>query len=219
MSQRLRWVLASTNAGKLKEFEALLKDLPVEVISPSCSLPPIEETGTSYLENALIKARAWAQATGLCTLADDSGLEVEAIGGAPGVHSARFGGGGDAAARNAKLLRLLQDVPLEKRNAKFRCVLVLLHPAQPERFLWVEGECTGRITLSPRGEHGFGYDPIFEVSPHLLSLLPNRSPHQHLTLSELHPEEKNKISHRAQAVAQLKKRWDEVKALCQEQEG
>ncbi len=185
----MKIVLATRNAGKIAEFRELLAGLPLTLLSlrdfPEVSLPP--EGAVSFRENALAKARAAARATGLVAVADDSGLEVDYLEGAPGVLSARYAGPGSTdAANNAKLLKELEGVPLEKRTARFRCVVAVVTPGGRE-FL-SEGVCEGVIGFAPRGEAGFGYDPLFVV------------PALGKTLAELGPEVKNKISHRAQAV-------------------
>jgi XTP/dITP diphosphohydrolase len=149
----------------------------------------VDESGDTFEENACIKALAYAQASGLLTLADDSGLEVDALDGAPGVHSARYAGpqAGDVD-RYRKLLDALADVPEEQRSARFRCVVAL---AQPDGTVYTaDGACEGKIGFAPRGEHGFGYDPVFIVEG---------SGGQ--TMAELSPDLKNRISHRARAVA------------------
>src|SRR5207249_10371557 len=154
------------NPGKVRELVDLLGDLPITLVSlrevPGASLPP--ETGTTYRENALIKARAAHRLTGHAALGDDSGLEVEALGGAPGLHSARFGGPGlDDAGRVALLLERLRAVPAGQRAARFRCVIALVDECSRERV--VEGVAEGEIAAAPRGAGGFGYDPIFFYPP------------------------------------------------------
>ena len=188
-----RIVLASSNRGKLAEFDALLADSGFEVIAQSSlGIGDAEETGLSFVENALLKARHAAQASGLPALADDSGLCVPALGGAPGLQSARYAGGhGDSAANNARLLQALQGLPGAQRGAFFICVLVLLRRADDPAPLIVEGRWHGRILDAPRGMQGFGYDPLF---------LPHG---QSLSAAELEPALKNRLSHRGQALAQL----------------
>jgi XTP/dITP diphosphohydrolase len=188
-----RLVIATLNRPKGLELARLLADLPFELSLladvAGASLP--EETGETYHENALLKARAAARATGFSALADDSGLEVDALGGAPGVRSARFGGSGlDDAARCARLLDALVDVPDERRTAHYRCVIALVGPDGHERT--VEGTVEGTITRTPRGSGGFGYDPIFFHRP------------LGRTFGELSAEEKDRLSHRAAAVAALR---------------
>jgi XTP/dITP diphosphohydrolase len=183
-------LIATNNPGKVREYRELLADLPVEITFPSqegLDLD-VEETGSTFEENACLKALAFARATGLLTLADDSGLEVNALGGAPGVHSARYAGpGASDVDRYEKLLRALADVPREKRSARFRCVVALARPSG--MIDSVDGTCEGEIGYAPRGEHGFGYDPVFLVEGY-----------GGQTLAEIDPEEKNRISHRARAV-------------------
>jgi len=183
-----RVVLATLNAGKVRELARLLGDLPVELVSlaavPGASLPP--ETGTTYVENALIKARAARRLTGHAALGDDSGLEVDALGGAPGLHSARFGGPGlDDRGRVALLLERLRAVPAGRRAARFRCVIALVDEAGRERT--VEGVAEGEIAAAPRGAGGFGYDPVFVYPP------------LGRTFGELSDREKEDVSHRALA--------------------
>jgi len=188
-----RVVLASSNPGKLKEFGALLADSGIEVVpQASLGIDDAEETGLTFVENALLKARHAAHASGLPALADDSGLCVEHLRGAPGLYSARYAGAhGDAAANNAKLLRELDDVPTEQRGAFFICVLVLMRNAADPAPLIAEGRWHGRVLTKPRGVQGFGYDPLF---------LPNG---QMLSAAELEPSLKNRLSHRGQALARL----------------
>lgn len=181
--------LASRNAGKLAELQALAGEtLLLRLPSPDRALPEVTEDAETYLGNALAKARAVAAAVGGATLADDSGLEVDALDGAPGVHSARFGGLGlSDAERCALLLESLRGAVA--RTARFRCVLVLY---QGGDWCSAEGVLEGEITWAPRGARGFGYDPVFAVPA-----LGGR------TLAELEPSEKNRISHRAAAVRAL----------------
>ena len=188
-----RLVVATLNRGKLRELATLLADLPFELVlladRAGASLP--DETGETYADNALIKARAAAQATGLPALADDSGLEVDALGGAPGVRSARYGGAGlDDAGRTARLLEALRDVPDARRTARFRCVIGLVEPGGAERL--VEGTAEGVIARAPRGTHGFGYDPVFFY------------PALGRTFAELTPDEKRRVDHRGAAVRALR---------------
>ncbi|WP_072760098.1 RdgB/HAM1 family non-canonical purine NTP pyrophosphatase [Rhodanobacter sp. OK091] len=194
-----RVILASSNRGKLAEFNALLADSGFEVIAQSSlGVADAEETGLSFVENALLKARHAARASGLPALADDSGLCVEHLHGAPGLYSARYAGGhGDSAANNAKLLRALDGVPAAQRGAFFICALVLLRDADDPAPLIAEGRWHGRVLDAPRGEQGFGYDPLF-------------LPHGHaLSAAELEPALKNQLSHRGQALAQLHARLAE----------
>jgi XTP/dITP diphosphohydrolase len=188
-----RLVLASGNRGKLAEFDALLAGSGFEVVTQgSLGVLDIEETGTTFVENALLKARHAARITRLPALADDSGLCVEQLDGAPGLYSARYAGThGDAAANRAKLLRAMEGVPTEKRGAFFICVLVLLRHADDPAPLIAEGRWHGRVLDTERGEGGFGYDPLF---------LPDG---QTRSAAELDPELKNRLSHRGQALAKL----------------
>jgi XTP/dITP diphosphohydrolase len=189
-----RLVLASGNRGKLAEFDALLAGIGFEVVTQgSLGVLDIEETGTTFVENALLKARHAARITRLPALADDSGLCVEQLDGAPGLYSARYAGShGDAAANRTKLLRALEGVPAEKRGAFFICVLVLLRHADDPAPLIAEGRWHGRVLEAERGHGGFGYDPLF---------LPDG---QSLSAAELDPGLKNRLSHRGQALARLR---------------
>lgn len=184
-----RLVLATLNAAKGREMAALLGDVPFEVRTltefPMARLP--EEGETSYRDNALLKARAAVRLTGSLALADDSGLEVDALGGAPGVLSARFGGPGlDDAARCRRLLEALGGLPTGRRTARFRCVIALADPRGREHV--VEGVAEGVIAGAPRGAGGFGYDPVFVYPP------------LGRTFAELSAAEKNEISHRSIAL-------------------
>jgi len=193
VSARRRVVLASANKGKLAEIQALLEGSGIELRSLSeFEMPDVEETGLTFVENAIIKARAACVASGLPAIADDSGLEVDALGGEPGVHSARFAGiHGDDQANNALLLERLAQVPGSGRSGRFRCVVVsLAHAADPAPLI-CEGIWEGRIADHPRGGGGFGYDPLFV--PRGMSM----------TSAELSPAEKNRLSHRAQALRKL----------------
>jgi XTP/dITP diphosphohydrolase len=189
-----RIVLASSNRGKLAEFNALLADSGFEVVAQaSLGIDDDEETGLTFVENALLKARHATQASGLPALADDSGLCVDQQHGAPGLYSARYAGGHhDSAANNTKLLRELDGVPAAQRSAFFICALVLLRRADDPSPLVVEGRWHGRVLESPRGTQGFGYDPLF---------LPDG---QQLSAAELDPAQKNRLSHRGQALARLR---------------
>ncbi|KJS18539.1 MAG: purine NTP phosphatase [Peptococcaceae bacterium BRH_c4b] len=184
----MRLVLATRNRGKVNELAELLSPLGVEVLSLDNfpGVPEVEEDGDTFKANALKKALTVSLHTGEIALADDSGLEVDYLGGAPGVHSARFAGvGRDDLENNEKLLRLMKNVPPEKRTARFRCVVAL---ATPEgRTFTTEGACEGIIGNSPRGGEGFGYDPLFVV------------PEFGKTFAELDMETKNRISHRGRA--------------------
>ncbi|MGH8428035.1 MAG: RdgB/HAM1 family non-canonical purine NTP pyrophosphatase [Gammaproteobacteria bacterium] len=190
---RRRVVVATTNPGKLAEITRLLAPLGLETVAQGAlGIPPAAETAPTFVENAIAKARAAAQAVELPALADDSGLEVDALDGAPGVRSARYAGGhGNNAANIAKLLAALSERPGASRRARFRCVAVFLARAEDPAPLIAEGVWEGEIAAAPRGERGFGYDPVF--------YLPGRG----LTAAELDPAEKDRLSHRAQAFEQL----------------
>ena len=184
-------LVATNNPGKVREFEELLAGLPVTITFPAQEglALEVDESGETFEENARIKALAYARTSGLLTLADDSGLEVDVLGGAPGVHSARYAGSGaDDVDRYRKLLGALEGVSAGQRSARFRCVVALALPGGSVRT--AEGICEGEIGFEPRGEHGFGYDPIFVVAGH-----------GGQTMAELPPEVKNRISHRARALA------------------
>jgi XTP/dITP diphosphohydrolase len=187
-------IIATSNQNKLKEFKALLKDHKVRILSLKDfpQIPAVVEDGKNFYENALKKATTVARLTGKLTIADDSGIEVEALGGKPGVYSSRFAGE-DASdeENNARLLKELQGIPPDKRGSCFKCVLVIAKPEGETAF--VEGECRGIIIEELRGHYGFGYDPLFLV------------PEYNKTFSEITPEEKNKISHRAKALKKLLK--------------
>jgi XTP/dITP diphosphohydrolase len=188
----LRLLIATHNRGKQKEYRELLCSLPIELCIPSdlgLSLD-VAENGSTYMENAVNKATTFQQASGLVTIADDSGLEVDALGGMPGVRSRRYGDpGDDDTTRYERLLRALRETPWPERGARFICALALATSAGELRR--ATGVCEGRITLAPRGENGFGYDPVFLVAE------------QGLTMAELPPGLKNRISHRARAVQAL----------------
>ena len=196
----MRIVLASGNAGKVVELEQLLVGTGVQLVpQTSLGVSDADETGLTFVENALIKARHAARATGLPALADDSGICVDALDGAPGLYAARYSGvHGDSAANNAKLLRELDGVPMEKRTAYFIAVLVLLRHADDPAPLIAEGRWHGRILEAPRGAGGFGYDPLF---------LPDGSD---LGAAEIEPALKNRLSHRGQALDVLKARFAEL---------
>lgn len=187
-------VLASHNAGKLKELQAMLgAHVKVRSIGEFSDVEP-EETGLSFVENAILKARNAARISGLPALADDSGLAVDFLGGAPGIYSARYADGKGDAANNAKLVDALKDVPDEARGAQFVSVLALVRHADDPLPILCEGLWHGSILREARGEHGFGYDPLFWV------------PEAECSSAELPPERKNQISHRARAMALLKQR-------------
>lgn len=193
----MRVVVATGNRGKLGELAALLAPLGVDIAPQSAfGIEPPPETGKTFLENALIKARHAARIAGLPAIADDSGLEVDALGGAPGVYSARYAGeSADAAANNAKLLAALVSVPPERRTARFRAVIVFVNAANDPGPLVGEGTWEGRIALAPRGQGGFGFDPLFEP-------LGGAG-----TAAELAPAEKNARSHRGAALRALVAQW------------
>lgn len=184
-----RLVLATRNEGKVREITSLLRDLPLEILTlrDFPGVPELAEEGDTFAANAAAKALAVARATGLMALADDSGLEVDHLEGAPGVRSSRFAGekAGDAE-NNHKLLRMLAGVPRERRTARFRCVVAIALP--DGRVSLAEGSCEGIITEEPRGATGFGYDPLFLV------------PGLGLTFAELDPGVKNEVSHRGRAL-------------------
>lgn len=185
-------VVATRNAGKLREIRHLLEGVGVAVVGLEAfpDLPEVEEDGATFAANAAKKAETIARLTGRPCLADDSGLTVEALGGAPGVHSARYAGvQGDDAANNARLLRELATVPDERRQAAFRCVMALCRPGRETALF--EGCVAGRILAAPRGSGGFGYDPLFLVDGF------------ERTMAELPLDEKNRISHRGQALRQV----------------
>lgn len=185
----MRMVIASRNQGKIREIRALLADLPVEILSLDDfeQIPELKEEGSTFQENAASKARAVTQYTGLPALADDSGLEVDYLGGAPGIYSARFAGiGATDDDNNRKLLKLLAGVPMEKRTARFVCVIAIATP--DGQMYYSEGKCEGVIGFAAAGDGGFGYDPLFIV------------PQYGQTFAQLPLEIKNSISHRAQAL-------------------
>lgn len=188
-------VLATANPGKLRELQAVLAGLDFEIVPQSAfGVLEAEETGLTFIENALLKARNAALYTGLPALADDSGLAVDALGGVPGIYSARYAGAGAGDRANiGKLLAELEGVPAERRTARFVCVLALLHhPADPTPLI-CQGSWEGTILTEPRGEGGFGYDPIFFA------------PGEQRTAAELEPAVKNQISHRGQALVLLRR--------------
>ena len=180
-------VLASGNAGKLRELDKVLAPLDVS-LQPQAqfNVPDAEETGLSFVENAIIKARAAAQHTGLPAIADDSGIEVDHLNGAPGIYSARYSGAGDEA-NNVLLLQELGEIPEEQRSARFQCVLVYMRHALDPMPLICQGSWEGFILSEARGENGFGYDPLFYL------------PDYQCSSAQLAPGIKNRISHRAKA--------------------
>lgn len=192
-------VLASNNPGKLKEFREILADTHLSIIPQSdLGVPEIEETGLSFVENAILKARNASLHSGLPALADDSGLEVAILNGAPGIHSARYAGNGIGKTSDAenckKLLSDLIATSEEERAARFQCVLVLIRHAHDPSPLICQGTWNGHILSTEQGENGFGYDPLFYVPTHQCSA------------AELSSVVKNQISHRAQAVSKLVQR-------------
>ena len=198
-SSRARLVLATLNLAKARELASLLGEVPFDVVGlstvPGAALPP--EGDDSYRANALDKARAAARLSGAVALADDSGLEVDALDGRPGVRSARYGGAGlSDADRSAALLAELRGIPPERRTARFRCVVALVSPDGREEV--VEGVVEGLIADAPRGTGGFGYDPVFFYPP------------LGRTFAELDPAQKNRVSHRGKALARARevlRRW------------
>ena len=196
----MKLVLASGNAGKLKELQAMLADLPLQIVPQrELGVDDVPETGLTFVENALIKARHACAVTGLPALADDSGLIVDALDGAPGLYSARYAGSPtDDAANNAKLLDALHDVPAERRTARFYAVIVLLRHANDPQPLICEGSWEGRIIYELRGSNGFGYNPVFldeELG---------------LTAAQMEPAQKNGRSHRAKALQLLLQRISQL---------
>jgi XTP/dITP diphosphohydrolase len=188
-----RIVLASSNPGKVREINAMLAGLHLTVVPQSdFSVVEVEETGLTFVENALLKARNATRHTGLPAIADDSGIEVDALHGAPGIYSARYAGEGASDARNLeKLLADLRDVPEARRTARFVCLMVYLrHELDPTPII-CQGSWEGRVLFEPRGAGGFGYDPVFFVPTHSCSS------------AELPPEVKNQLSHRGQALRAL----------------
>ncbi len=186
-------ILASSNPGKLKEFQAIFSRKNINIIPQSqFRIQDAEETGLSFVENAIIKARHAAKISGLPALSDDSGLEVDALRGKPGIYSARFSGANATdASNNEKLLQLMANVPDDKRSARFHCVLVLMRHADDPVPLIFHGQWEGRILHEPSGNNGFGYDPLFFAND------------QNQASADLPPEIKNQVSHRGKAVAKL----------------
>ena len=186
-------VIATGNRGKLREIQAILDELDWQAVAQTdLGVTDIEETGLSFIENAILKARNAARQTGRPALADDSGLAVDALGGAPGIYSARYAGLGATDAANVdKLLGALSDTPDGARTARFHCVMALVRHADDPVPLVCHGQWEGVITRSPQGSQGFGYDPVFFV------------PEQACTSAQLDPVTKNRLSHRGQALRQL----------------
>ena len=191
-----RVVLASGNPGKLRELHAMLEPLGLDVVPQSdFDIEGAEETGQSFVENAILKARHAAERSGLPAIADDSGIMVDALGGAPGVYSARYAGEGASDAANLELLLAnLRGVPDAERGARFVCLAVFMTEPADACPIVCEGVWRGRIVHAPRGENGFGYDPVFFVEAH------------GCTSAELPPERKNRVSHRALAMRALVER-------------
>lgn len=189
----MKVVLATGNKGKLTEFRQLLAGLDMDVVPQSdFDIPDAIEDGMSFVENAIIKARHAAKLTGLPAIADDSGLEVDMLNGAPGIYSARFSGENATDEKNnLRLLSLLQEIPEEQRTARFQCLLVMMRHAEDPTPLICQGTWEGRISFAPQGDNGFGYDPLFLI------------PELGLTSAQLEKTEKNRISHRGQAMGLL----------------
>ncbi len=194
----MKVILASKNQHKLTELSAILSQLGFEIaLESEYGLDiDVEETGTTFEENSFLKADAVMKASGLPVLADDSGLMVDALDGAPGVYSARYGHKASDKERTAYLLENMKDVPEERRGAKFICVITCLFP--DGRKIVARGECPGVIARAPHGENGFGYDPVFYL------------PELGMTYAELPSEQKNAISHRARALQDFCRKYQEV---------
>ena len=194
----MKVILASKNQHKLTELSAILSQLGFEIaLESEYGLDiDVEETGTTFEENSFLKADAVMKASGLPVLADDSGLMVDALDGAPGVYSARYGHKASDKERTAYLLENMKDVPEERRGAKFVCVITCLFP--DGRKIVARGECPGVIARAPHGENGFGYDPVFYL------------PELGMTYAELSSEQKNAISHRARALQDFCRKYQEV---------
>lgn len=197
----MKLVLASKNAHKLAEMQTILGQLGLEVVLESDVGVDVEveETGTTFEENALLKARAVMEASGMAAIADDSGLMVDALHGEPGVYSARYGGLDTDAARTALLLDRLRDVPMEQRTARFVSAIVCALP--DGRVVTARGCCEGTILTAPAGQNGFGYDPVFYV------------PELGMTFAQADGAEKNAVSHRGNALKEFCKAWKEA-GLC-----
>lgn len=195
MAKRLihRLTLASGNPGKLREINQLLAGLHIEAVPQTqYNVPDVEETGLTFVENAIIKARNAAQHANMPALADDSGIEVDALNGEPGIYSARYAGKGASDQDNLeKLLQSLKDLPEKERTARFQCVMVYMTHALDPTPIICQGTWEGRILYEPRGDNGFGYDPVFYVPTHQCSA------------AELTSEVKNRLSHRGQALTKM----------------
>jgi len=186
-------IVATRNQGKVKEIKKLIGEVPLQILSLNeiTGIPPVEEDRDTFEGNALKKAEIVSRYTGEAVLADDSGLEVDVLGGRPGVYSARFAGeNASDAGNNARLLKEMEGIEDQRRTARFRCVMVLVFPEK--KTVTVEGTCEGYITRQPRGSGGFGYDPVFFYPP------------LHCTLASLSSQEKNRISHRGEALSKVK---------------
>ena len=186
-------VLASNNAGKVREINQILAGLDFEVVPQAeFDIPEADETGLTFVENAILKARHAAQLSGLPAIADDSGLEVDALQGAPGIYSARYAGVGASDADNLnKLLDALQGVPTAERTARFQCLMVFMRHGEDPTPLICQGTWEGRILETAQGENGFGYDPVFYV------------PERDCSSAQLDADTKNSLSHRGKALKQL----------------
>lgn len=196
----LKLLLATANTGKIREYRHLLRDLPFKLVTLAEEgiNTVVAEQGASFEENARLKATAYARLSQLTSLADDSGLEIDALGGKPGVHSARFAGEKSTdETKIENLLAKLKDVPKEKRTARFKCVIAIASPAG--KVALCSGECHGLIALESRGEDGFGYDPIFYI------------PELDKTMAELPLEIKNQISHRGKAVQKARRLLEDLR--------
>lgn len=195
-----RIVLASSNPGKLREFAQILSTFHLEVVPQNqWNVPEVAETGLSFVENALIKARHAAHHTGLPALSDDSGIEVDALEGAPGIYSARFAGPGASDDENNQLLlEKLQSVPHHQWTARYHCVIVYMRHQNDPIPLIYQGTWEGQIVPEPRGKNGFGYDPFFYVPTH------------QCTAAQLAPEVKNQLSHRGQALRALQTDFEKM---------
>ena len=189
-------VLASNNRGKVREIDQILTELDMHVLPQSeFKVSEAEETGLTFVENAILKARNAAAQSGLPAIADDSGIEVDALNGEPGIYSARYAGAGASDEDNLqKLLDALKDVPDERRTARFQCLMVYMRHATDPTPIICQGTWEGRITREPQGDNGFGYDPVFFVPTH------------NCTSAQLPPDEKNRLSHRGQALRLLVER-------------
>lgn len=189
----MKIVLASNNQGKLKEFQHLLSETSWDILNQSAfDTPDVDETGLSFVENAIIKARNVALHSGLPAMADDSGIEVDALNGKPGIYSARFAGEqANDQANNEQLLEALLNTPEAQRTARFRCCIVLMRHAEDPSPIIADAAWEGRILFAPMGDQGFGYDPLFYVPSHQCSS------------AQLAPAEKSRISHRALAIKKL----------------